>query len=239
MKTIMKFTDVSKSYKDGSDTIEALKPTNFEIKEGELVAIIGPSGSGKSTLLTLMGGLQQPSKGQVSFLGQDIGQMSQKERNRLRFDKIGFILQASNLVPFLTVEEQFKLVDKYGRKHYDADRAKKLMDELGIYKRKDNYPGDLSGGERQRAAICRAIYAGPQLLLADEPTASLDTEKAMTVAKILKELTHRTNRSTVMVTHDERLLSYCDRVFRITDGRLSEVTEEKLADQAVPPVESE
>lgn len=218
---IMKFSGVAKSFQDGSETIQALKPTDFTVNEGELIAIIGPSGSGKSTLLTLMGGLQSPSEGKIEFLGQDIGKMNQKQRNRLRFDKIGFILQASNLVPYLTVEEQFRLVDKYGKQKFDQARAEKLMKDLDIYKRKDNYPSDLSGGERQRAAICRAIYAGPQLLLADEPTASLDTEKAMAVARLLKDLTHQSNRSTVMVTHDERLLEYCDRVFRITDGKMT------------------
>lgn len=217
---IMSFKDVNKSFNDGHETIEALKPTSFSIQSGELVAIIGPSGSGKSTLLTLMGGLQRPSNGEIQFLGESLSDMPEKKRNQLRFDQIGFILQTSNLVPYLTIEEQFKLVDKFGKRDFNLKRANELMKELDIYKRKDFYPNDLSGGERQRAAICRAIYTEPKLLLADEPTASLDTEKAMSVVKLLKKMTEYSDCSTVMVTHDERLLDYCDRIFRITDGTL-------------------
>ena len=186
------------------------------------MAIIGPSGSGKSTLLTMMGGLQRPTEGTITFMGEDISTMDEKDRNVLRFDQIGFILQASNLVPFLTIEDQFKLVDKFVGRKYDRERAHKLMEDLDILKRKDLYPGDLSGGERQRAAICRALYPDPKLLLADEPTASLDTERAKQVVELLHDLTEDSERSTVMVTHDNRLLEYCDKVFRIVDGEMTE-----------------
>lgn len=219
---IMKFDAVKKTFEDGEETIEALKETSFTLESGQLVAIIGPSGSGKSTLLTMMGGLQRPTEGKISFMGEDISEMDEKDRNKLRFDKIGFILQASNLVPFLTLEEQFRLVDKFDGKSYDQERAKELMEEMGIYKRRKLYPSDLSGGERQRAAICRALYPDPKLLLADEPTASLDSEKAMQVVELLKKLTEGTERSTVMVTHDNRLLKYCDKVYRIVDGEMNE-----------------
>ena len=224
---IMKFDGVKKTFEDGEEIIEALKETSFTLESGQLIAIIGPSGSGKSTLLTMMGGLQRPTEGKISFMGEDISEMDEKDRNKLRFDKIGFILQASNLVPFLTLEEQFRLVDKFDGKSYDQERAKELMEEMGIYKRRKLYPSDLSGGERQRAAICRALYPDPKLLLADEPTASLDSEKAMQVVELLKKLTEGTERSTVMVTHDNRLLKYCDKVYRIVDG---EMNEEKPAD---------
>lgn len=222
MAAIMTFKNVTKEFKDGNETIQALKETSFEIFPGELVAIIGPSGSGKSTLLTMMGGLQRPTKGTIVFEGEDISTMDEKQRNKLRFDQIGFILQASNLVPYLKIKDQFRLVDKFGKKKTDTDRAESLMKKLDIYKRKDQYPGDLSGGERQRAAICRALYPNPKLLLADEPTASLDTEKAIEVVELLKDLTKDSDRSTVMVTHDNRLLEYCDKVYRIVDGELSQ-----------------
>lgn len=222
MEAIMTFKNVTKEFKDGNETIQALKETSFEIFPGELVAIIGPSGSGKSTLLTMMGGLQRPTKGTIVFEGEDISTMDEKQRNKLRFDQIGFILQASNLVPYLKIKDQFRLVDKFGKKKTDTDRAESLMKKLDIYKRKDQYPGDLSGGERQRAAICRALYPNPKLLLADEPTASLDTEKAIEVVELLKDLTKDSDRSTVMVTHDNRLLEYCDKVYRIVDGELSQ-----------------
>lgn len=219
---IIKFDNVTKEFQDGSETIQALKSTSFSIEPGQLVAIIGPSGSGKSTLLTMMGGLQRPTEGTITFMGEDISTMDEKDRNVLRFDQIGFILQASNLVPFLTIEDQFKLVDKFVGRKYDRERAHKLMEDLDILKRKDLYPGDLSGGERQRAAVCRALYPDPKLLLADEPTASLDTERAKQVVELLHDLTEDSERSTVMVTHDNRLLEYCDKVFRIVDGEMTE-----------------
>ncbi|MFM1534946.1 ABC transporter ATP-binding protein, partial [Helcococcus ovis] len=205
MSEIIRFEKVNKEFQDGNDKIEALKETSFSVNSGELVAIIGPSGSGKSTLLTMMGGLQKPTNGKIFFNGQDISELNEKDRNSLRFDKIGFILQASNLVPFLKISEQFELVDKFNKTKHNKEKAKSIMEKFGIYNRKDQYPGDLSGGERQRAAIARALYPEPNLILADEPTASLDTNRAMDVVKILKEITEDSNRTTIMVTHDNRL----------------------------------
>ncbi|MFM1581601.1 ABC transporter ATP-binding protein [Helcococcus bovis] len=222
MSEIIRFEKVNKEFQDGNDKIEALKETSFSVNSGELVAIIGPSGSGKSTLLTMMGGLQKPTNGKIFFNGQDISELNEKDRNSLRFDKIGFILQASNLVQFLKISEQFELVDKFNKTKHNKEKAKSIMEKFGIYNRKDQYPGDLSGGERQRAAIARALYPEPNLILADEPTASLDTNRAMDVVKILKEITEDSNRTTIMVTHDNRLLKYCDRVFKIVDGKMSE-----------------
>lgn len=224
---IMKFDKVYKEFKDGEETITALKETSFTLNSGELVAIIGPSGSGKSTMLTMMGGLQRPTGGTITFNGENLSDMDEKERNKLRFDKIGFILQASNLVPYLKLKDQFYLVDKFSKVERNKEKADKLLERLGILKRKNQYPGDISGGERQRAAIARALYTDPNLLLADEPTASLDSEKAMEVIKLLKELTVDSDRTTVIVTHDNRLLKYCDRVFKIVDGTLSEEKVEK------------
>ncbi len=221
--SIISFDGVYKNFADGSDVIHALKPTSFSIEEGELVAIVGPSGSGKSTLLTLMGGLQTPTGGTIKFMNNDLSGMSEKEKVELRFNEIGFILQTSNLIPFLRIKDQFKIVDKFAKRKVDYEKARKIMDKMDILKRENLYPKDLSGGEKQRAAISRALYIEPKLVLADEPTASLDTKKAMYVIELLAEQTRSTNRSTVLVTHDERLLSYCDRVLRIVDGELTEV----------------
>ena len=218
---IISFKNVGKTYSDGRETIEALKETSFSINSGELVAVVGPSGSGKSTLLTMMGGLQAPSNGEINFLEKNFSKLSTKEKDSLRYDKIGFILQSSNLIPYLTIEEQLILVDKFAKIKYNRQKAQDLMEQLDILKRKDLYPSDLSGGEQQRAAICRALYTEPKLILADEPTASLDTQKAKKVVKLLKKTTEGTDRSTVMVTHDERMLTYCDRIFRIIDGQLT------------------
>lgn len=219
---IMKFDNVYKTFEDNGEKIEAFKKASFTLNSGELVAIVGPSGSGKSTLLTMMGGLQRPTGGQITFNGKNLSDMDKKQRNKLRFDEIGFILQASNLVPYLTIEEQFQLVDKFAKRKRNKEKSDKILDKMGILKRKNQYPGDISGGERQRAAIARALYTEPKLLLADEPTASLDSKKAIEVMKLLRDITNETDRTTVIVTHDTRLLEYCDRTFEVVDGVLTE-----------------
>ncbi|WP_028125396.1 ABC transporter ATP-binding protein [Eremococcus coleocola] len=220
---IIKFEKVYKTFEENGEKIEALKETSFTLNSGELVAIIGPSGSGKSTLLTMMGGLQRPSGGIITFEDKNISSMSEEERNKLRFDKIGFILQASNLVPYLTLDDQFALVDKFAGRERNSEKSDALLKKMSILNRKKQYPGDLSGGERQRGAIARALYTEPSLLLADEPTASLDSKKAIEVIQLLKELTKNSNRTTVIVTHDERLLEYCDRVFKVVYGVVEEI----------------
>lgn len=220
---IMKFEKVYKTFEENGEKTEALKEATFTLNSGELVAIVGPSGSGKSTLLTMMGGLQRPSGGTITFEDKDLSSMDEKERNKLRFDRIGFILQASNLVPYLTLDDQFALVDKFAGKKRDSKKSDEILEKMSILKRKNQYPGDLSGGERQRGAIARALYTEPSLLLADEPTASLDSKKAIEVIQLLKDLTTDSNRTTVIVTHDERLLEYCDRVFKVVDGVLEEI----------------
>ena len=213
--------EVSRTFGEGHTKVEALKKTNFSVKEGQFIAIIGPSGSGKSTLLTIIGGLQKPSEGRVLIKEEPFSEVSEKERARLRFKEIGFILQASNLIPFLTVEDQLRLINKIDHTKSDDKHLTELLENLGIEKLRKKYPGDLSGGERQRAAIARALYHGPSVILADEPTASLDTEKAFEVVEILAKETKQQKKATIMVTHDERLISYCDEVYEMKDGVLT------------------
>ncbi|VTS85720.1 ABC transporter ATP-binding protein [Enterococcus gallinarum] len=217
----IEFKDVKKTFKDGDTMIEALKETNFSVEKGEFVAIIGPSGSGKSTFLTIAGGLQAPTAGEVLINDQPFSDQKEKNRAKLRFKEIGFILQASNLVPFLTVKKQLKLVDKVSKEN-KTQSAQDLFTQLGIDKFQNKYPEDLSGGERQRVAIARALYHDPTIILADEPTASLDSEKAYEVVKILAQETKEKNKATIMVTHDTRLTDYCDRVLVMEDGVLKE-----------------
>ncbi|MDT2681974.1 ABC transporter ATP-binding protein [Enterococcus gallinarum] len=217
----IEFKDVKKTFKDGDTMIEALKETNFSVEKGEFVAIIGPSGSGKSTFLTIAGGLQAPTAGEVLINDQPFSDQKEKIRAKLRFKEIGFILQASNLVPFLTVKKQLKLVDKVSKEN-KTQSAQDLFTQLGIDKLQNKYPKDLSGGERQRVAIARALYHDPTIILADEPTASLDSEKAYEVVKILAQETKEKNKATIMVTHDTRLTDYCDRVLVMEDGVLKE-----------------
>ncbi|AST94717.1 ABC transporter ATP-binding protein [Shouchella clausii] len=217
----IEFKQVKKTFKDGAHTIEALKKTDFAVAKGEFVAIIGPSGSGKSTFLTIAGGLQAPSEGEVLINGKLFSKKKEQERAKRRFKEIGFVLQSSNLVPFLTVQQQLQLVDKISKEKRNQT-ADNLFTQLGIDKLKKKYPEELSGGERQRVAIARALYHDPTIILADEPTASLDTEKAYEVAEILAKETKKNNKATIMVTHDTRLIDYCDRVLVMKDGTLKE-----------------
>ena len=219
---VLEFKNVTKSYQDGNKEIEALKETNFKIEEGQFIAIIGPSGSGKSTFLTLAGGLQTPSKGQIIINGKDYTNLSEKERAKLRFNDIGFILQASNLVPFLTAKQQLELVDRINKqKRQTLQDQKSLFKELGIDHLENKLPKDLSGGERQRLAIARALYNNPAIILADEPTASLDSDRAFEVVDLLSKECKEKNKSIIMVTHDNRMIEKCDHVYRMKDGILT------------------
>ena len=218
----LEFKNVTKSYKDGNNEIEALKETNFKIEEGQFIAIIGPSGSGKSTFLTLAGGLQTPSKGQIIINGKDYTNLSEKERAKLRFNDIGFVLQASNLVPFLTAKQQLELVDRINKNNKQTIQDKHaLFKELGIEYLENKLPKDLSGGERQRLAIARALYNDPAIILADEPTASLDSDRAFEVVDLLSKECREKNKSIIMVTHDNRMIEKCDHVYRMKDGILT------------------
>ena len=219
---VLEFINVTRSYQDGNKEIEALKETNFKIEEGQFIAIIGPSGSGKSTFLTLAGGLQTPSKGQIIINGKDYTNLSEKERAKLRFNDIGFVLQASNLVPFLTAKQQLELVDRINKKKRQTlQDQKSLFKELGIDHLENKLPKDLSGGERQRLAIARALYNNPAIILADEPTASLDSDRAFEVVDLLSKECKEKNKSIIMVTHDNRMIEKCDHVYRMKDGILT------------------
>ena len=219
---VLEFKNVTKSYKDGNNEIEALKETNFKIEEGQFIAIIGPSGSGKSTFLTLAGGLQTPSKGQIIINGKDYTNLSEKKRAKLRFNDIGFVLQASNLVPFLTAKQQLELVDRINKNNKQTIQDKHaLFKELGIEYLENKLPKDLSGGERQRLAIARALYNDPAIILADEPTASLDSDRAFEVVDLLSKECREKNKSIIMVTHDNRMIEKCDHVYRMKDGILT------------------
>lgn len=217
----VEFINVTKSYKDGNQEIQVLKPTNLSIHHGEFVAVIGPSGSGKSTFLTLAGGLQQPSQGVIKINQKEFSELPEKQRTMLRYKEIGFILQASNLIPFLSVRDQFKLIDKVN-KVSNAKFAQELLEQFEISEIMNKYPEEISGGQKQRVAIAKALYNDPTLILADEPTASLDTDRAFEVVDILSKESKSKNKAIVMVTHDLRLIEKCDRVFEMVDGQLKE-----------------
>ena len=215
--------NITKSFGNGHNKIQALKGINLEVNQGEFVSIIGPSGSGKSTFLTIAGGLQSPTSGNITINGLDFTPLSEKKRSKLRFKEIGFILQSSNLIPYLTLEEQFLLIDKINHEKLASKKGLELLDSLDILDLKNKYPSDLSGGERQRAAIARALFNEPNLILADEPTASLDTEHAYQVVELLRQEAHLKNKATIMVTHDQRMIKNSDSVYQIEDGLLSKI----------------
>jgi putative ABC transport system ATP-binding protein len=223
MKTILKMENVKKSFGSGHNEIQALKGIDLAVNQGEFVSIIGPSGSGKSTFLTIAGGLQSPTSGNISINDLDFTPLSEKKRSKLRFKEIGFILQSSNLIPYLTIEEQFLLIDKINHEKLTSKKGIELLKSLDILDLKDKHPSDLSGGERQRAAIARALFNEPNLILADEPTASLDTEHAYQVVELLRQEAHLKNKATIMVTHDQRMIKNSDSIYKIEDGLLSKI----------------
>lgn len=224
MTTLIEMNQVTKTYGEGKMKVVALHETNFRLKAGEFVAIVGPSGSGKTTFLTTLGQLQEASSGKILVKGKETGSLTEKEKTDLRFREFGFILQASNLIPFLTVKEQLDLIDRLDKGENSKSDRKDLFELLDLEKVKDHYPKSLSGGERQRAAIARALYNNPSIVLADEPTASLDAERAYQVTEMLAAIAHEQGRGVVMITHDTRLLDKVDRIYVMNDGHLVEET---------------
>lgn len=224
MKKLIEMIGVTKDFLQGDNVINALKETNFIAYEGELIGIVGPSGSGKSTFLTILGGLQKPTTGKVLLNDKPFSELDIKEKSRIRLDRIGFILQASNLIPFLTIKEQMVLYNKITKSKVNQPWIDELFLKLDVEGLKNKYPNELSGGERQRSAIAKALYHRPSVIFADEPTASLDTNRAFEVVKLLAKETKEQKKATIMVTHDERMLEYCDKVYVIVDGVLSQRT---------------
>lgn len=215
---------VSKSFGDGENAVVVLNNLSLRVKAGELVAIVGPSGSGKSTFLSIAGALLSPSGGRVMIDGDEINNMSSAQMNSIRLKKIGFIFQTANLIPYLTVRDQLLLVTELeGNRDKEAKkRADDLLEKLGLAHRKHHYPESLSGGERQRVAIARAWMNNPEIIFADEPTASLDSERGRAVVQMLADEVKLRGKSAVMVTHDQRMLDLCDRVVWMEDGKLVE-----------------
>lgn len=216
--------NVTKNYQEGEFLTTALDDVSLKVEPGEFIAIKGPSGSGKSTFLSIAGALLKPSEGQVLIDDVDISSLSEKKLSQIRLSHIGFILQTSNLLPYLSVKDQLLVVKKMSGSIKSADRelAEELLTEIGLGEKMNKYPHQLSGGEKQRTAIARSFMNDPSIILADEPTASLDTKRSHEVVSLIADEVKDRNKAAVMVTHDERMLTYCDRVYLIEDGRLSE-----------------
>ncbi len=219
---IFTIDDVEKTFKTGDVSEKILKGVDLQLNEGEITALVGPSGSGKSTILTIAAGLQKATGGQVLFEGHDMTKMSQEEIRKIRSSEFGFVFQSSHLVPFLTVEDQLLLMldvaeTKLNKKQQKQEVAK-VLELVGMSHRKNAYPSSLSGGEKQRVAIARAIIHKPKMLFADEPTASLDSKRSKEVMEIIRNLTKTLKITTLMVTHDEEMLPYADRIVTMKDG---------------------
>lgn len=222
--TIFTINEVTKTFTNGEVDEQVLKGINISLKEGEITALVGASGSGKSTILTIAAGLQRASDGQVVFEGNNMTSMNQEEIRKIRATDFGFVFQSAHLVPFLTVEEQLMLMldvsESPLKKHERKKEIDKVLKLIDMEHRKEAYPASLSGGERQRVAIARAIIHKPKMLFADEPTASLDSKRSKDVMTLIRELTKTLNITTLMVTHDEDMLSYVDHIITMKDGRV-------------------
>ncbi|WP_181347462.1 ABC transporter ATP-binding protein [Thalassobacillus sp. CUG 92003] len=236
LKETLTLQHISKSFPDGDRTLTVLDDISLAVKEGEFVAIIGPSGSGKSTLLSVIGALLTPTNGKVVLDGEDISDFKPAQLTATRASNIGFIFQSPNLIPYLTVKNQLLLVGKFNHTNKRANLSKmnELVQELGLQHRLNNYPNSLSGGEKQRVAIGRAFMNNPNIILADEPTASLDYERGRTVVEKIADEVKSRRKAAIMVTHDERMLDVCDRVLHIEDGKLIEDKSSQIKNHPTP-----
>lgn len=220
--TAIELKNINKDYGTGISKVQVLSDVSFKAHSGELSLVLRPSGSGKSTFLTIAGGLQRPTSGQVLIDGQDINRFSEKQRDEIRLNQIGFVLQSYNLLSYLSVADQFALVDRVHKGNLSPDRLEKLLQELGIDQLVNKFPDELSGGQNQRVAIARALYTDPAIILADEPTAALDSERVKVVGRLMKEMAKQYDKAVVVVTHDLRLKDFADRIYQIMDGKMTE-----------------
>lgn len=222
MRNRLVLQGITQTFEDGGSKRTILDKLDLEVAEGELVAVMGPSGSGKSTFLSIAGALLEPTEGQVLLDGASIMGKGKQEISDMRLQQLGFIFQSANLIPYLKVEEQLMVVAKLAGtdKNKAEKRVDELLDTVGLAHRRKAYAEKLSGGERQRVAIARALMNDPAVLLADEPTASLDAERGLDIVGMIARLVKEQGKSAVMVTHDERILPLCSRVLFLENRKL-------------------
>lgn len=217
MDTLIRGEGITKTYSNGDLEVNALRGTDFTVYEGEFVVILGPSGSGKSTLLNIIGGLDIPTSGRLSYRDEDITCFDQTKLTRYRRDKIGFVFQFYNLMPNLTARENIKLAADVSDSPLDID---KLLDDIDLSDRAKYFPSQLSGGQQQRIAIARAMVKNPELLLCDEPTGALDLATGLQVLKVLSHFNRKYSKTTIIITHNSDIAKIADRVFIIKDGTI-------------------
>jgi putative ABC transport system ATP-binding protein len=223
MEAMIQIRDVVKRYGSGAGEVRALEGVDLDVRPGEVLVLMGPSGSGKTTLISIMGCILRATAGSVKVAGREIVGLPESELPRVRLEHFGFIFQGFNLFPALTARENVEIALDLKRvpKRQARPRAAELLAGVGLGEKTERHPADLSGGEKQRVAIARALAGDPPVILADEPTAALDSASGKTVMTILSGLAHERGRAVVIVTHDPRVLGYADRVARIADGRIA------------------
>jgi putative ABC transport system ATP-binding protein len=219
--------ELTKKYEEGANGTLALRGIDLDVHRGELLMLVGPSGSGKTTLLSIMGCILTASSGSVCVAGREVVGLSEKQLPTLRLEHIGFVFQGFNLFPTLSAGENVELMlDLKGISAAQAKRrAQELLEQVGLGEKYNSFPADLSGGQKQRVAIARALAGDPGIILADEPTAALDSHTGRNVMEMMSELAHKRDRAVVIVTHDSRVLSFADRIVKIEDGAIAPVTE--------------
>lgn len=236
MKPAISVRGVTKTYAEGAAGTLALRGVDMDVDAGEVVLLMGPSGSGKTTLLSIMGCILTASSGSVRIAGREVTGLGEKELPRIRLEHIGFVFQGFNLFPTLTAGENVELMlDLKGTRGSAAERrARELLEQVGMGEKYGSFPSDLSGGQKQRVAIARALAGEPEIVLADEPTAALDSHAGRNVMELMRDLAHERGRAIVIVTHDSRVLKYGDRSVRIADGSIVPPEMAEIA-QALPP----
>lgn len=223
-KYALQLKNISKTYKDGDSENTVLNNISINVKLGEFVAIIGPSGSGKSTFLSIAGALLSASSGEIIIGDTNLSEKDKKELADIRRNQIGFVFQSHQLIPYLKVIDQLKLIPQLSKnknKKEVNDYANKLLKDFGLEHRLNHYPSKLSGGEKKRVAIARALMNHPDIILADEPTASLDGKRGREVVTMIKDEIKKYNKAALMVTHDERVLDLVDTIYRIENGNIT------------------
>ena len=224
MSSAISVRNVTKEFVEGPNRVQVLHSVDFDVEQGEVVLLMGPSGSGKTTLLSIMGCILRATSGSVQVAGREVATLSERELPAIRLENIGFIFQGFNLFPTLTVGENVELaLDlKCVRGSKAREEAGWLLDQVELAAKRDSFPSDLSGGQKQRVAIARALSGSPSVILADEPTAALDSQSGRNVMEMMHELAHKHGRGVVVVTHDSRVLEFGDRIVHMEDGRIAE-----------------
>lgn len=221
-KTIVEFKDVVRTYGEGEALQYAVNHVNFTIEEGEFVVILGQSGAGKSTVLNMLGGMDQPSEGEVMIDGEKVSSMNDKQLSDFRADKIGFIFQFYNLLPSLTAYENVALTKSIVK---DAEDPGKMLEAVGLADHKNKFPAQLSGGEQQRVSIARALSKKPRIILGDEPTGALDSETGVIVLQLLQKRSRENQDTVILVTHNADIAKCADKVIRMKNGKIREIVE--------------